>query len=336
MTMDADCTVHIIQGITAAETLRQALGVPAVLVHEDVLSYGRLPQFESIEQWRRDREQALASALSFGERVEKPFDRAETLLGQVGALRHAQRIVLWIGTGLSDHLLLAWMVHLLRLLDVPLERADVIQFTHHPRYGREVYGVGLLNPEDIARHPPAVRLGEDALVSLEAAWDAVTASSPQPLLTFLAKESRQPLPFLRASLASLLQRFPDRTTGLSRWEAELLKYAEEAGPSALRTIAYTMAENMDTPDMVGEGYLFARLHHLADQALAYPLVALTGAVREMRGTDVRVTDTGRAVLAGVANRVTVNGIDEWVGGIRLDSAAGKVWFHEAGTLVPGC
>lgn len=56
-----------------------------------------------------------------------------------------------------------------------------------------------------------------------AAWEAVTASDPNRLLSFLA--AREPrLPFLRRSLLALLHHYPDLKTGLNAWEYQLLRY----------------------------------------------------------------------------------------------------------------
>jgi len=38
------------------------------------------------------------------------------------------------------------------------------------------------------------------------------------------------------------------------------------------------------------------------------------------------------VLAGDANAVELNGIDDWVLGVHLDSATGAVWYLKQGTL----
>jgi hypothetical protein len=53
----------------------------------------------------------------------------------------------------------------------------------------------------------------------------------------------------------------------------------------------------------------------------------------MRETEVTVTETGKAVLNGGVNAVRLNGIDDWVGGIHLDSAGGEVWFQRDGVLI---
>jgi len=53
----------------------------------------------------------------------------------------------------------------------------------------------------------------------------------------------------------------------------------------------------------------------------------------MRGCEVALTETGDAVLAGRANAVKLNGIDDWVLGVHLDAAHGSVWYRKDGALV---
>jgi len=48
---------------------------------------------------------------------------------------------------------------------------------------------------------------------------------------------------------------------------------------------------------------------------------------------VRLTPFGERVLAGEANFVDANGIDDWVAGVHLQSDAGRVWFYDDGQLV---
>ena len=95
-----------------------------------------------------------------------------------------------------------------------------------------------------------------------------------------------------------------------------------------------MARGMDGLDWVGDAYLFTRLRSLADPSLSQPLISLTGNSANMRETNVSLTATGKDVLEGKVNSVALNGIDDWVGGIHLDSAAGEVWFQRKGFLVP--
>jgi hypothetical protein len=296
-----------------------------LLANEDVLSYGPLLPFQSLEQWAGIREAYWHSLLPSG--YETPLYR--DLSANAEALREAESIVLWLGLGAAEQLLLAWTVQLLKRIGSDAE-VDVVQFTRVGERNASVWGMGLLNPERIRNHPPAERLTPQSIVELERIWEAVTSSDPTALLSALSEEITH-VPHIRASLRPLLHRYPDHKTGLGRWESELLRCAQESGPKVIRVIAHALGDNFDA-DMVGDGFLFSRLLRLGGAELAHPLVTISGDSTTMRGCEVVLTDAGQSVLAGHANAVELNGIDDWILGVHLDSRRGPVWYHKQGTL----
>jgi hypothetical protein len=46
------------------------------------------------------------------------------------------------------------------------------------------------------------------------------------------------------------------------------------------------------------------------------MTTLSGDTKQLRGTEVRLTQHGEAILAGKGNAVEWNGIDDWVGGVH--------------------
>ncbi len=78
-----------------------------------------------------------------------------------------------------------------------------------------------------------------------------------------------------------------------------------------------------------------RLKRLGDRRLAHPLLALTGDLSAIRSTEAAITEMGRMVLAGEANRVALNGIDDWVGGVHPKARSGSHWLSDGETLIPG-
>jgi hypothetical protein len=112
----------------------------------------------------------------------------------------------------------------------------------------------------------------------------------------------------------------------------LYSRATEKGPRATRIIGHTMGNNFDS-DLVGDPYLFSRLRGLASSDLAHPLVTMSGDPYDMRNCEVVLTDAGESVLAAEANAVDLNGIDDWILGVHLDSERGSVWYQKEGTLV---
>jgi hypothetical protein len=326
----AQTEIHIIQGPSAAACLRQGAGVDpdSLLINYDILSCGPLRPLGSLNDWTRLRQDYL-TWLSGDDQTFTFSDQDHDLLSNPEVLQRARRITLWIGTGLAEQLLLLWVIEFLKYLATDLATFRVVQFN---RQGNaETVGVGVLNPSQFGQHPDPLTLDDTAFREAGAAWVGVTASEPAALLSFLSAE-RHSLPLLQRSLVGLLHRYPDSTSGLNAWY-ELLRYTQDVGPKAIRVIGHTMAHDMDFPDWVGDDYLFQRLRRLGDLMLNRPLVTLAGDTNTMRGTEVQLTQEGVDVLAGKANAVVWNGIDDWVGGVHLDSQTDHVWFHKDGTLV---
>jgi hypothetical protein len=321
--------VHIALGDSAAGSLRQAKTLPAgaqLLTLRDHLGSGPLPPLQSLAQWRDLRRAFWASV----EPPDPPFDLPEEL----AMLRDAPSIAIWLGTGLADQLQLAWLVQVLRLLGADPAKLGTVQFSGVGRKVFEVVSVAVLNPAEIAAHPPAAPLTEAAIAELDAAWAAVTAPDPAALVDYLASSSGA-LPLLSRAVRTLLDRYPDHGSGLGVCDRQLLKWTAAKGPSAVGIIGHTMGYAMDGADWVGDVYLFHRLRRLGAAGLPHPLLTLNRPRAPMRETTVEITDTGRAVLRGKANAVRLNGIDDWIAGVHLESSAGHVWFNRDGALVAG-
>jgi hypothetical protein len=316
--------IHIVSGFSAAGTLRQALRPAALLVSDDVLSCGPLPPLDSLDHWLWIRESYLRTLALDDPEISLTGDD-DHLLADPSRLCAADSLLLWIGTTLNEQLLLVWIVQLLRLLGIEMERLRVILFTRDG-FG-DVVGVGMCRPDQLRAHPAPEPLTDAALAQIDRAWAAITAPEPSGLLAFLA-EGAGPLPFLSRSLQCLLDYYPDATTGLNHWETTLLKLTDSRGSSAVRIVAYTMGDSMDSPDLIGDPYLLSRLRRLSNPSLAHPALVLSGTITEIRGTEARLTETGRELLSGKANFVDLSGIDDWVGGVHLDSACREVWFRQ--------
>ena len=321
-------TINVIQSFYAARTFTQAMQPEPgeLIVHEDVLSCGPLPPIRSIEEWTQLRKAYWDSIASSKER--RPFNA--DLLSNAAALRDADSIVLWLGMGAAEQLMFAWMVQYLKLIG---SRAQLhsIQFEHVGNAHWPIWGTGLLEPDQMRHHPPAEPVSAQTIVELERLWERVTSPDPSSLLEVLAGKSVY-LPHIPAALTAHLLRFPDYRTGLGRWEAELLRCTKEVGPKAARIIGEVMGVNFDA-DLVGDGVLFSRLHNLASPNLSHPLVTLSGDPDDIQKCQVALTPMGESVIAGQTNAVDLNGINDWVLGVHLDSSSGSVWYLKDRTLV---
>jgi hypothetical protein len=83
--------VHVISGPSAAACLQQGMAPPpdAVLVHNDMLSWGPLPLFESLNAWRHLREGDLRS-LDLQDSTFTFAEQARDLLTNCQRLRNAR------------------------------------------------------------------------------------------------------------------------------------------------------------------------------------------------------------------------------------------------------
>ncbi len=116
---------------------------------------------------------------------------------------------------------------------------------------------------------------------------------------------------------------------MNRYETQLLASTQDDGPTVARVIASSMrALFYEDDECVGDNWLFWRLRRLADSRLPHPAVVLTGERTTMRGTEARLTPEGERFLKAELNFVELNGIEDWVGGVHLDSRVGDVWFHQ--------
>lgn len=245
-------------------------------------------------------------------------------------LMEADDIVLWIGPELDDQLMLAWMPQLLRALGKPIGCLRIVQIERNADCP-EIPTLSSLQPADFARHSPPRLLNEAEVGYLEDAWSAVTAPDPSALLNFLARKSAA-MPLIAPALRQLFRRYPDAASGLNRSEAALLDAVRDFGPAAASVIAYSLKALWDEGEYVGDRWLYWRLQRLANRNLPHPAVTMAGLQTVMRGTEVCLTEIGERIAAGEANFVELNGIDDWVGGVHLDSRDARVWFQKDGSL----
>jgi hypothetical protein len=326
--IDLNRAVHIVGGDSAAASLRAALHLShnQVLVNEDLLSCGPAPATADLDVWRWTRESYMREIyvewpdFSFGEYA------ANGLLMNAERLGHEQAIVAWAGQGLPDQLLLAWIVFLFDRLDLDLSKLAIVHF-EKLLPTQNVLSLGELSAENIRVYRPAPhQLNPEEAEELRRLWKVYTSDDPATLSTYVAGSS--PMPTAHRAVRELLYRYPDVRSGLGRWDERLLRYTLDKGPAAVRVIGHTMASM--SLDWLGDMHLFHRLIGMA--ATRSPLISVTGSHTTMRGCEVKPTSFGQDVLAGNANTVHENGIDDWIGGVHL-GAESHVTFRSGDSLI---
>jgi hypothetical protein len=301
-----------------------------LLIDQDVLSCGPTPRCTDLAAWIKLRNDYWNGVVpgQAGEQVPSRFN----LLQNAQRLADAERVHIWAATGVSEQLFIAFVVHLMRLVGGDLDRLALVQFENVGN--RRVIGLGELDEEQLRAHAEPVGLSVDTAQQYLNAWQALTSPEPTELANF-AREHPEANRWLRLALPLMSRRFPDRRSGLTYWDHELLSRVAARGPAVSHIIGFTMAETFDQGDLVGDWYLFGRLLRLGAASNPRPLLRLSGDQKSIRHTEAALTPFGEEVLRGAASNYPANPIDDWAAGVRLSSDGGALWFNDGGRLVKG-
>ena len=244
--------------------------------------------------------------------------------------RERDEVVFWLEHDLFDQLLL--IRHLWWLRANGAEGAKGAGAEGETRFSL-VCGtdyIGLLKPEQFgplfeARRP----ITAEQIAIGSAAWEAFCSDTPSTIEPFAATH-HDSLPYLAPALRRWLEEFPSTENGLARSERQILEVLAE-GPRTPEQ-AFVAAARFEEAIYMGDLSFWDTVKRMSD--VAHPLIALDVQERPGRLPDgtIRITETGRAVLAGRADHVTLNGISRWLGGTLLTPA--RLWRWNGLSLLP--
>jgi hypothetical protein len=305
-----DLMLHVTNGDSAVSGI-EATGVGGdVVPWRDALHEGPLPADADAAELRAVRARFLADcgwgdadALEAGMRA-----RDERL---AAARDTGEPIVLWFEHDLYDQL------QLLQVLDA-IDGAAAVEAILPDRF------LGAMAPDELAalwdaRAP--VRRDEVALARL--AWEAVRAPEPAGIGALLDTHTAA-LPHLAPALRRLLEELPAVGDGLSRTERQALA-AIAAGARTPPEI-FAATQRAEEAAFLGDTWMWARLHELGQgerRLVQTRAGAPVGPPPPRPGSEaftteeLELTDSGRQVLAGAADRAALVPLDRWVGGIRV-------------------
>ncbi len=321
--------LHITNGDSAGGILRHA-GIPGVVtIWADVLHEGPAVGGLSASEWRElraryvanegyiDYERALRTSAAWDAGVESSAEHEE--------------VVLWFEHDLFDQLILV------RLLDWFAEarpqhlRLTLICIDRHPAVERFL-GLGQLNAAQLAGLFPSREPVTAAQFDVaRRAWSAFLAPDPRRLERLIEADT-SPLPFLAAALRRQLQEFPSVEHGLSRTEQEAMRLIARS-PITLHDL-FREEQQLEEAPFMGDMAFYRAVTRLAEGS--HPLVEVQPRVplREVGTSVVSATEEGRAVVAGRLDRVRLNGLDRWLGGVHLQGReAAWRWDQAAARLV---
>ena len=326
--------LHVTNGESAGNTLRQTGLGGAVLPWQDVLHEGPVPGVARPELLRIRADflsgcgwggkPALLSAL-------QRRDRTVT-----GALRDRRQVVLWFEHDLYDQLQLLDILALASVADGTPELIVVGSFPGKPSFR----GLGELTSDQLETlWPSRVAATPGLLAAAASGWDALRLPEPSALAA-LATAGVAELPFLGAALRRLLEELPAPKDGLSGTERRALQ-AIVAGavtpPSAFRA-----AQDLEAAPFLGDTWFYRTLTGLGrgekrlietpdgGQLPAAPPLSDARAYATM---SLRLTPAGEQVLRQEADRVQLLGVDRWIGGTHITPGTAWRWDPAAQQLI---
>lgn len=320
MLTDKDFT-HIICGYSAAGTIKYAFRLPKeqVVICGDALSVGQQFLTPNHGSWERLRIPAHCAAMDCEADL---FEGPEkfSLFKNFMAMTDDRPILIWVDWSLNSHLMAAFVCHVGQS-----ERWDNghVQILRYPKTQTPYLGIlSVLNEQQLKSYrPPAQVLTPKEREAYAGIWESFAGSNLEDLLKNLLRKSASNLTM--GSLPYLLRRLPDRKSGLNEIDHDLLERIVSHEPSAVRAIAYALGYN-ETPDSVGDLYLYARLKRFGGNNLKQPLLEVENAEGSMRECKVKVLPLAHDILAGRANMIELNGLDDWLGGVHL-TPANMIW-----------
>ena len=320
--------LHVTNGESAGNTLRQTVLGGAVLPWQDTLHEGPVPAVERRELLRVRARFLAECGWGRPAALVSSFERRDRQL--LDALRDDLGVVLWFEHDLYDQLQLLDVLALAHGVDAAPELIVAGSFPGRPSFA----GLGELSAGALETlWPSRVRATPAVLEAAALAWAAFRAPEPTALAELAARDSAE-LPFLAPALRRLLEELPATSDGLSGTERRALEAVAAGAQSP--PAAFVAAQRLEDAPFLGDSWFHrslsalgqgaSRLVETADGAPLPPPPPL-GDGREFARLQLRLTATGEATLRGEADRVELLGIDRWLGGAHVTT--GDLWRWDA-------
>lgn len=239
----------------------------------------------------------------------------ESVRAVIGKLRDDIPLYIAIGTTARDFVALAYVLALCRFA-AP---------TRTPT-GRRIFRLApsLRGWPCLGETTPNTRLGqpdgwrpvpERELRQAERLWAVMTAPEPEPLNAMLADPAL--CTQARAAVEAFAGLFPHSLTGLTTWDASLLK-AIIGGHRDVNDLLGTLIHRQTGPDPGNRSLFLMRLRHLSSGPR--PLVVADGDIGFVAPSpNLTVSRWGHSVLDGSASALELLRHDYWVGSMLVST-----------------
>jgi RNA polymerase sigma factor (sigma-70 family) len=308
--------LHILNGDSVRETLERSQVPGAFAPYADVLHEGPVPFSSGTRATRETRVRWIAAngyaPYAFAMNMSERWDAG------LASFAEFDEVVMWFEHDLFDQLLLIRHLDWFSRQDMGRTKLSLICIGEFPGF-EPFHGLGQLDEVQLAS-----LLGTRELVSGEQlalgrkVWDAFTSPNPTALDTIATDDGPSALPFLAGALRRFIEDYPAVGNGLPRTERHILELLQ-GGESSIGDL-FVAHQKTEERVYMGDTTFWRRVRELAADPV--PLVRVEGDVSEPPHGRADITDAGRAVLAGDADWVRLNGFDRWFGGVRLEASLG--------------
>jgi hypothetical protein len=235
------------------------------------------------------------------------------------------RVVIWTEHDSHDQLsLIRCLAHYARAR--PPRVLELIAVDHFPG-ARRFIGLGQLPPEAMRLLWQRREVIDAGRLSLgAAAWAALTSADPRALAA-IARTRTPALPYLGPALHRHLQELPSSVNGLGLTQSLLLQILARA-PASVGDLWRVSQGELEPLPFLGDTMF---LHILDQMGRAHPAVYERSVLDPERpfGDRLAITRTGREVLQGVTDWLSLTPPVRWLGGVRVDPSAPAWRWDEA-------
>ena len=323
--------LHITNGESAGNTLRQTTLGGAVLPWQDALHEGPVPPLPRHELLRTRARFLADCGWGRPQALLSSFERRDRQL--LEALRDDLQVVLWFEHDLYDQLQLLDVLALAHTVNAAPELIVIGSFPGKPSFA----GLGELTASELLTlWPSRGRATSAALEAATNAWAALQGREPTTLAEWATRDTAA-LPFLAPALRRLLEELPAPADGLSGTERRAL-HAVAAGAHS-PPAAFVAAQRLEEAPFLGDAWFYRALSAIGqaktrlletDDGAALPPPPPLSDSQHFARLRLRLTATGEHTLRGEADRVELLGIDRWIGGTHI--TRGNIWRWETTDL----
>ncbi|WP_054025691.1 DUF1835 domain-containing protein [Bacillus sp. FJAT-28004] len=309
--------LHIVNGDSVAEKLRQGIVKGDILVWREVYPHG--PVFLDPAALDNRSVRSLYLEHTMGIPRSEYIQGSETQEKVLADFHKYEEIVFWFEHDLFDQTMLCYLLHWFSGQPLLKTKLSLLCIGEYP--GIELFrGLGQLSREQMETLSGTWKsIGAEELELGRAFWQAYAAQNPQ-LLQQLLSQDTSVLPFAHEAFQFHLSRFPSTHNGLGIVEQTTLAMIQ-AGINTPYELFEHVGNKLNALGM-GDLQYWHILREMSQDP--YPLIqglqvfpAYNDSSVSFRDCEVALTDFGKSVLDGKEDWVAKKGIDEWYGGVHL-------------------